>query len=89
MTFQLQDTKDILNLSHEIQKEVPEKNQQIFQGMIERINNFDYGSENIYSIRSGMNFFNFFVFLSPFIVQIFVRIRYVPQFMERVVEARG
>ncbi|KAE9552547.1 hypothetical protein FO519_004244 [Halicephalobus sp. NKZ332] len=82
----LRETNDLLNLSHEIQKEAPDDRiRQIVRDMIERINTVDYASKNIFSVKSGMTLFHFLMLGIPFVMEFFVRVRYVPEFLPIVI----
>ncbi|KAE9552549.1 hypothetical protein FO519_004246 [Halicephalobus sp. NKZ332] len=78
----MMETNDFLNLSHEIQKEIQdEKIKQIFRDMIYRINNFNYGSKNMFSVRSGTALFNLLILIIPFVSDFLVGVKYVPEFI--------
>ncbi|KAE9555133.1 hypothetical protein FO519_001628 [Halicephalobus sp. NKZ332] len=86
----LRETSDLLNLSHEVQKEVLDKDiQKIVKDMINRINTFDYGSKNMFPVSSGMALFNTLVLLIPFVIDFFVRLKYVPPFLISTTETHG
>lgn len=76
------ETNDILHLSHEIQKEISDdKIRRIIRDMINRLNEVNYGSTNMFSVRSGMALFNLSILIIPFVSDFLVRVKYVPDFI--------
>ena len=78
----MMETNDILHLSHEIQKEISDdKIRRIIRDMINRLNEVNYGSTNMFSVRSGMALFNLSILIIPFVSDFLVRVKYVPDFI--------